>query len=66
MASRQDIRCYRVNLQDELNSAALYRALAASEKNEELAEVCRRLADTEQEHVVTFSIGKLIGVAITG
>jgi VIT1/CCC1 family predicted Fe2+/Mn2+ transporter len=50
MASRQDIRRYRANLLDELNSAALYRALAANEKNEELSEVYRRLADTEQDH----------------
>lgn len=50
MASRQDIRRFRANLLDEMNSAALYRDLAANEKNEELAEVYQRLADTEQEH----------------
>jgi VIT1/CCC1 family predicted Fe2+/Mn2+ transporter len=50
MASRQDMQRYRANLRDELNSAALYRALAANEKNEELSEVYRRLADTEQDH----------------
>jgi VIT1/CCC1 family predicted Fe2+/Mn2+ transporter len=50
MISRHDIKRYRANLFDELNSAALYRALAAKENNEELAEVYRRLADTEQEH----------------
>lgn len=55
MASRQDIRRYRANLLDELNSAALYRALAASEQNGELSEVYRRLADTEQEHAETWS-----------
>ena len=50
MVSRQDIKRYRANLRDELNSAALYRALAANEENEELAEVYGRLADTEQDH----------------
>ncbi len=50
MVSRQDIRRYRTNLLDELNSAALYRALAANEKNEELSEVYLRLAETEQDH----------------
>ena len=50
MVSRHDIKRYRANLFDELNSAALYRALAAKENNEELAEVYRRLADTEQDH----------------
>jgi VIT1/CCC1 family predicted Fe2+/Mn2+ transporter len=55
MASKKDIKRYRVNLMDELNSAALYRALAANEKSEELAEVYRRLADTEQEHADTWA-----------
>jgi VIT1/CCC1 family predicted Fe2+/Mn2+ transporter len=50
MASRQDLQRYRANLRDELNSAALYRTLAANEKNAELAKVYRRLADTEQDH----------------
>jgi VIT1/CCC1 family predicted Fe2+/Mn2+ transporter len=55
MASRQDIKRYRVNLRDELNAAALYRALAANEQNEELAEVYGRLADTEQEHAAAWA-----------
>jgi VIT1/CCC1 family predicted Fe2+/Mn2+ transporter len=55
MASKKDIKRYRANLMDELNSAALYRALAANEKSEELAEVYRRLADTEQEHADTWA-----------
>jgi VIT1/CCC1 family predicted Fe2+/Mn2+ transporter len=50
MVSRQDIKRYRANLRDELNSAALYRSLAANEENEELVEVYGRLADTEQDH----------------
>jgi len=55
MASRQDIKRYRANLLDELNSAALYRALAAKEKSEGLAELYRRLADTEQEHAAAWA-----------
>ncbi|MDD2336313.1 MAG: VIT1/CCC1 family protein [Geobacteraceae bacterium] len=55
MASRQDIRRFRANLLDEMNSAALYRDLAANEKNEELAEVYQRLADTEQDHADTWA-----------
>jgi vacuolar iron transporter family protein len=50
MVSRRDIKRYRANLLDEMNSASLYRALAGSEENGELAELYRRLADTEQEH----------------
>jgi VIT1/CCC1 family predicted Fe2+/Mn2+ transporter len=55
MATRQEIGRYRSNLLDELNSAALYRSLAANEKNPDLAEIYRRLADTEQGHAETWA-----------
>ena len=38
------------NLEDEMNGAALYDALAAAEKDERLAEVFRRLAGVEKRH----------------
>ena len=38
------------SLEDELNGVALYRALADAEKNPNLAEVFRRIADSEQRH----------------
>jgi len=38
------------NLDDEMNGAALYNALASAEKDERLAEVYRRLATVEQRH----------------
>jgi vacuolar iron transporter family protein len=38
------------NLQDEMNGAALYDALADAEKDERLAEVYRRLSFVEQRH----------------
>ncbi len=41
---------YRMNWQDEIDSAALYRALAKAESRQELAEVYRRLGATEEEH----------------
>ena len=41
---------YRANWQDEIDSAALYRALAELEDDERLAEVYRRLAATEERH----------------
>jgi VIT1/CCC1 family predicted Fe2+/Mn2+ transporter len=41
---------YRSNLQGEIDSAALYRALADAEKNPQLAEVYRRLAAVEEAH----------------
>ena len=41
---------YRSNLQDEIDSAALYRALAEAERSPELREVFQRLATMEEEH----------------
>jgi VIT1/CCC1 family predicted Fe2+/Mn2+ transporter len=46
----KDIRQYLANLNDELNSAVLYRALAENEKDPKIAEVYRRLAATEEGH----------------
>ncbi|HEX3971488.1 MAG TPA: VIT1/CCC1 family protein [Stellaceae bacterium] len=41
---------YRSNLQDELDSAALYRVLAESEATPQMREVYRRLAAIEEKH----------------
>jgi VIT1/CCC1 family predicted Fe2+/Mn2+ transporter len=41
---------YRANLQGEIDSAALYHALAEAEPNPQLAEVYRRLAGVEEAH----------------
>jgi vacuolar iron transporter family protein len=41
---------YRSNLQDELDSAALYRVLAESEETPQMREVYRRLAAIEEKH----------------
>lgn len=44
------IRRYRTNLQGEVDSAVLYRALAEAESNPQLKEVYRRLAAVEEAH----------------
>src|ERR1700686_310390 len=41
---------YRTNLQGEIDSAALYRAMAEAEKDPHLSEVYRRLAAVEEAH----------------
>src|SRR5258708_21419587 len=41
---------YTANLQGEIDSAALYRTLAKTEKNPELAQVYARLAAVEDAH----------------
>jgi VIT1/CCC1 family predicted Fe2+/Mn2+ transporter len=43
-------RRYTANLQGEIDSAALYRTLAQTEKNPQLAQVYRRLAAIEEAH----------------
>lgn len=50
MTPQVDAARFRENLQDERDSAALYRALADLEKQPQLAQVYIRLADTETEH----------------
>jgi len=51
MARQSDVeRRYRMNLQHEIDSAALYRRLAELEQRPELAEVYRQLAATEETH----------------
>lgn len=50
MAETGDQTRYRANWQDEIDSAALYRALADKETQPQIAEVYRRLAQTEEKH----------------
>jgi VIT1/CCC1 family predicted Fe2+/Mn2+ transporter len=50
MTETADIARFRANLQDEVDSAFLYRSFAAAEKQPEIAEVFRRLAAVEEKH----------------
>ena len=50
MSNTTDLDRYRANWQDEIDSAALYNALAQTEKQPQLAGVYSRLAVTEQQH----------------
>lgn len=45
-----DLDRYRTNRQDEIDSACVYRAMAASEADARLAGVYTRLADVEERH----------------
>ncbi len=51
MAKKTDAARYRENLQAEVDSAALYHALAEAEEREEMAGVYRRLAEVEERHI---------------
>lgn len=48
--TKANIARYRSNLQSEIDSAALYRAMQAVEKNPQIAEVYGRLAAVEEGH----------------
>ena len=50
MATQDDVRRYRANWQDEIDSAALYRALAVAEHQPQLSKVYAQLAATEEAH----------------
>jgi VIT1/CCC1 family predicted Fe2+/Mn2+ transporter len=54
VADAQDVRRYRINFQDEVDSAAVYRSMAAAEPDQRLATVYRRLADVEERHAATW------------
>jgi rubrerythrin len=45
-----DTNRYLANLKEERSSAALYRVMAEHEKNSKIAEVYRKLAETEDAH----------------
>ncbi|MGH3979091.1 MAG: VIT1/CCC1 transporter family protein [Pseudonocardiaceae bacterium] len=50
MARDRDVQRYRRNYRDEIDGAALYRAMAESEDSAELAKVYRQLGGIEQRH----------------
>ena len=69
MAQQDDLSRYRANLQGEVDSVALYTALAEAEKDAKVAQVYRQLAAVEQKHVevwqkaITDKGGKPVDVA---
>ena len=64
MTERESIRRYRSNLQGEVDSATLYRAISEAEPNPQLKQVYARLAAVEEAHA-QFWRGRLdrLGVA---
>src|SRR5579864_1735786 len=50
MADDGSVTRYRTNLQGEIDSAALYRAMAETEKDPHLSEIYRRLSAVEEAH----------------
>ena len=64
MTDSQNAARYRVNLQGEIDSAALYRAMAAHEAEARVAEVYTRLAQIEEKHAA-FWRAKLSDAGVT-
>jgi VIT1/CCC1 family predicted Fe2+/Mn2+ transporter len=54
MSTKDDIARYRENFQKEIDGAALYRALADTEKQPQMAEVYRKLAASEDKHAAAW------------
>ncbi|MCL5022794.1 MAG: VIT1/CCC1 transporter family protein [Nitrospirae bacterium] len=55
MKTSEEIKRYRANMGDELNSAALYRTISQKERDPRIAEVYQRLAATEEDHAGTWA-----------
>jgi VIT1/CCC1 family predicted Fe2+/Mn2+ transporter len=54
MSNQNDVERYFANRQKEIDGAALYRVLAETEKQPQMAEVYRKLAANEEKHTVTW------------
>jgi VIT1/CCC1 family predicted Fe2+/Mn2+ transporter len=54
MATPADVKRYRLNLQDEIDGATIYRSMAAAEADPRLATVYSRLADVEERHATVW------------
>ena len=50
MATEEDIKRYYANLQDETNTAYLYRLIAGIEKDPQLSQVFIKMAEVEESH----------------
>ncbi len=55
MAGCKESKRYLANLADERSSAALYRVMAEYEQNAQIAEVYRKLAETEDTHAAVWA-----------
>ena len=54
MSEQEDIKRYFANRQKEIDGAALYKVLADTEKQPQMAEVYKKLAASEEKHAATW------------
>jgi rubrerythrin len=64
MPDNDDVKQYFVNLQKEIDGAALYAALAETEKQPQMAEVYKKLTASEEMHAAA-SENKLMELKIS-
>lgn len=64
MTTSDDVKRFLAALADERDSAALYKMMAASEKNPKVAAVYRHLSETEEKHAGIFA-QKLTSAGVT-
>ncbi|NOH03573.1 MAG: rubrerythrin family protein [Chloroflexi bacterium] len=64
MSNQSDIERYLNNRQKEIDGAALYRALAEVEKQPQMAEIYKRLAESEEKHAAVWE-GKLAALKVS-
>ena len=64
MSNNEDIKRYFANRQKEIDGAALYRVLAETEKQPQMAEVYGKLAAAEEKHAAAWEM-KLIDLNVT-
>jgi vacuolar iron transporter family protein len=50
VTTKSDVKRFQENLQDEVDSASLYRVMANIEKQPHLGEIYNKMADVEEEH----------------
>ncbi len=54
MSNTEDVKRYFANRQKEIDGAALYRVLAETEKQQQMAEVYRKSAASEEKHATAW------------
>ncbi len=54
MSNTQDVKRYLVNRQKEIDGAAMYLALAETEKQPQMSNVYRKLAASEEKHATAW------------
>ena len=64
MPNNDDVKGYLANRQKEIDGAALYTALAESDKQPQMAQVYKKLAESEEKHAAAWE-KKLVELSVS-